>query len=467
MNTLVIAWRNIFRNARRSLTTFLAIAVSAVAVLLFGGFVATIIFGFESDLVRRMGHLQVFRAGYFEFGAAKPGAYGIDGYARVMALIEADPELKPLVTVVAPTLGVFGIAGNFEENASKTFLAAGVLPSARQRMREWDDYGFGLSRAPPVVLRDDDPEGGVIGVGMARMLHLCGALKVPNCVDGPSEKPSAQVNDVPAEDFSALIEHDADGAAAAGPRDTRPRIDLLAATANGAPNVVSLRLIRAERQGMKEYDDTFILMHIDLAQRLLYGRGEAKVTGIVLQLGHTADIARVQARLAALFAEHHLPLESRDFKELMPMYVQVIGMFGAIFGFIAIVMGVIVLFTVVNTMTMNVMERVSEIGTLRALGLRRSGIRRLFMAEGLVLGMVSATLGILLGLGIAHLVNSAGLTWLPPTSVEPVPLKVTAWQHPGLIIGCWLVLVALTVLSSLLPANRAARMEVVDALRHV
>jgi putative ABC transport system permease protein len=463
MNTLIIAWRNIFRNARRSFTTLLAIAISAVAVLLFGGFVATIIFGFETDLIRRTGHVQVFKSGYFEFGAGKPGSYGIDDSQRVMALIRDDPELKPLVRVVTPSLTLFGIAGNFEENASKTFFAHGVLPSDRLRMRDWDDYGFGTARFPPTALRDDDPEGGVVGVGMARMLHMCAALRVPECVDGPSEKPSPQVGDLPAEDFSGLIEHDAEPAN----RDARPKIDLLAATANGAPNVVSLRLIRAERQGVKEVDDNFVLMHLALAQRLLYGRSEAKVTAIGLQLHHTADIARVQAGLARLFAAHDLPLESRDFRELMPMFGQVIGMFGAIFGFIAVVMGVIVLFTVVNTMTMSVLERVAEIGTLRALGQRRSGIRRLFMAEGLVLGMVSATIGLGLGVGIAGLVNMAGLTWMPPNNVEPVPLKLSVLQHPQLMLWCWLVLVAITVLSSLLPANRAARMEVVDALRHV
>ncbi|CAK0741152.1 putative ABC transport system permease protein [Azospirillaceae bacterium] len=210
-----------------------------------------------------------------------------------------------------------------------------------------------------------------------------------------------------------------------------------------------------------------MLMHIVLAQRLLYGRGDPKVTGIVLQLHHTADIPAVQDRLRRLFAAHRLPLETRDFTELMPMYNQVIGMFGAIFGFIAVVMGVIVLFTVVNTMTMSVMERIAEIGTLRALGQRRSGVHRLFMAEGLVLGVLSATVGVLLGIALAALVNQAGLTWMPPNNVEPVPLRLSVIQHPGLMLGCWLALVGVSIVSSLLPANRAARMEVVDALRHV
>ena len=91
----------------------------------------------------------------------------------------------------------------------------------------------------------------------------------------------------------------------------------------------------------------------------------------------------------------------RDFAELAPFYVQVVAMFGAIFLFIALIMGVIVLFAVVNTMTMNVMERTNEIGTIRAMGVRRRGIRRLFILEGALIGAIGATVGAILALAIA------------------------------------------------------------------
>jgi putative ABC transport system permease protein len=140
---------------------------------------------------------------------------------------------------------------------------------------------------------------------------------------------------------------------------------------------------------------------------------------------------------------------------------------GAIFGFIAAIMGVIVLFTVVNTMSMSVMERVNEIGTTRALGVRRAGIRHQFVAEGLLLGVIGASAGLLAGAAIAFLVNRAGLTWTPPMQARPVPLHLLATNIEPLAIGVWLGLVALATLAALIPANRAARMQVVDALRHV
>ena len=218
---------------------------------------------------------------------------------------------------------------------------------------------------------------------------------------------------------------------------------------------------------MKELDDNYLAMPLGLAQQLVYGRGEHKVTGIVLQLNRTADMPAARARLATLMSENHLDLEVHGFAELNPFYGQVVGLFGTIFVFITVIMGVIVLFAVVNTMTMNVLERTNEIGTIRAMGVRRSGIRRQFLVEGWMLGAIGATAGVILALGVAAIVNRAGLTWTPPGNASAVPFRLTSPPLPGLLLGTWFGLVVVATIASLLPANRAARLPVVDALRHV
>jgi putative ABC transport system permease protein len=116
---------------------------------------------------------------------------------------------------------------------------------------------------------------------------------------------------------------------------------------------------------------------------------------------------------------------------------------------------------------MVVVERTMEIGTLRAIGLRRGGIRRLFLCEGLMLGIIGAVLGVLISLLVAALINQSGITWLPPGRVERIPLTVRIWGKDALIAGTALGLIGVAVLSAVWPANRAARMQVVDALRHV
>jgi putative ABC transport system permease protein len=118
-------------------------------------------------------------------------------------------------------------------------------------------------------------------------------------------------------------------------------------------------------------------------------------------------------------------------------------------------------------MTMNVMERTNEIGTLRAMGVRRNGVRAQFVVEGFMLGAVGATLGVLLGIGMALLINHAGLVWTPPGNVNVVPFRLTMPPGLKLLIGIWLGLVLVATLAALLPANRASHLPVVDALRHI
>lgn len=463
MTTFKIAFRNIFRNRRRSLLTVLAISVGAIAILLFGGFITTIFRGVETTAVQRLGHLAIYKKGYFAFGTGNPSAYGIPKHEEVLALVRDDPVLKPMLNVATTSLSIFGIAGNFAAEKSRTFIGAGVVPSDRDRMRNWDPYGFRLPNK--TNLDDQDREGGIIGIGLARTLGLCEALEIKDC-EKDVEKAETGTETEEAKELALLVEAEKPAAGETS-ADQRPRVDLLAATASGAPNVVTLRLRKAVNQGAKELDDAFIGMHIDLAQRLVYGRGEKRVTGIVLQLNRSADIDPARTRLQKLFAEKGLDLEVRDFMELQPQYGQVIALFGSIFTFLSIIMGTIVLFTVVNTMSMSVMERVNEIGTVRALGVRRAGIRRQFVAEGWVLGTIGATVGVVLAVVIAEIVNKSGLTWTPPTNAEPVPLYVLILGAPKLIVGTWIGLIVMATIAAFIPAMRAARMVIVDALRHV
>jgi putative ABC transport system permease protein len=465
---LKIAFRNMLRNLRRSLMTGSAVAAGALALLLFGGFAAYIFAGLETNNVQRIGHLTVFRAGYFLLGAGNPAAYGIDHYRDVIALIERDPVVGPMINVITPTQSLVGIAGNFSGSveASKTFLGTGLIPSNRERMRQWDEFRASAGYVPDQRMSDEDPSRGEIGVGLARVLGLCGPLGLHGCPALPAARSfSGETTGAAQRDLTDLAARDL--AAGAQGSNPTPQIDLLAATAGGAPNVVQLAVGGAEPQGVKELDDNFVAMPLGLAQQLVYGRGEHKATGIVLQLHRSEDLAAARARLTTLFRQKHLDLEVRDFGELFPFYGQVKNMFSAIFLFIALVMGVIVLFAVVNTMTMNVMERTNEVGTIRALGVRRAGIRSQFTVEGVLIGAIGATVGAVLALAIAALVNHAGLTWIPPGNATAVPLRLDVAGRAALVGEAWLGLAIVTTLAALLPANRAARLPVVDALRHV
>lgn len=470
MLTLKIALRNILRNTRRSITTLATITIGAMAVLVFGAYITYIQYGVQTGAVQRTGHLQVFRKGYFTFGTAAPGTWGISDYQSVLDLIRKDSVLKPLAAVVTPIQPLTGIAGNFSSNTSKTFLGVGFVPSERDHMKQWNEYGTGSQGLKRSGLRDDDLSRGIAGVGLVRILGLCAQLHLDDCPtapQAPADPPEvSSVASVPPTTLAELAKWDkADTGSVSGEAD--PSIDLLAATAGGAPNVVSLQVAHVELQPVKELDDSYVGMNIGLAQNLIYGRGEHKATGIVVQLHRTEDLELARARLLSLFKAYGLDLEVRDFTELNPQYKQVVGLFGSIFSFIATIIGIVVLFTVSNTMSMSVIERTGEIGTSRAMGVRRQGIRKQFLVEGSLLGIIGATIGVLLAYVIAYMVNQSSLTWTPPGAGAPVPLRLYMNGAHWLIILSWTGLVAVSALAAFVPANRAAQMPVVDALRHV
>lgn len=465
MKTLSLALRNLLRNRRRSLTTLLAMVIGLVTILVFGGYSRNVIYAMQTGYVQLHGHLQIQHKDYFLYGSGNPAAYGIADYQRMMELVKNDAQLTPMLTVVTPKLQLGGIAGNFAAGVSKNVIASGVLVDDQNKMRLWDDYGS-ASYTPKIALAGTTPDSVVIGTGVARMLQLCAQLKVHNCSQAATPPtPAGQTDSAAPADILALSTLEK----SQGKAGTATSIEMLAANLHGAPNVASLNVIKAENWGLKEFDDSFMVMHLPQAQRLIFGAEAPQVTAIQIQLQHTMQMATAKARLNELLTSEFktTPLELLGFEELAPIYGQTIQFFDSVFGFIATLIGVIVLFTVGNTMSMAVVERTTEIGTLRAIGQRRGGIRLLFVCEGMLLGVIGAALGVLFALLIAYLINHAGLTWTPPGYVYAYPLKVRIWGDLGLIFGSASGLFLVAVISAWWPANRASKMMIVDALRHV
>ncbi len=461
MRSASIAVRNLLRNRRRSVTTLLAMIVGALAVLLFGGFSQMVKNGLETGFVRNSGHLQIQHRGYYLFGSGNPAAYGIRNYAGIIERVKADPVLAPMLTVVTPILQMGGIAGNFAAERSKTVFATGYVVAEQNRLHEWNDYRFPTTPLRS-ALTDSSPDAAVIGLGVARILELCAPLNIPDCPlpQDTSEQGGARMPP----DIAALT-----GSEPQTKAQEQTRIELLVATAQGLPNVGELHVLKADSLGIKELDDVYVAMHLANAQHLVFGREPHQATAIILQLQHTSQIAVARARLQQLldreFGEDKL--EIQDFGALNPMYGQTITFFNTIFTFIALLIGVIVLFTVGNTMGTAVVERTVEIGTLRAMGLRRSGVRNLFVLEGLILGVVGAVLGLAASIAAASLINHAGVYWTPPGRVDRIPLTLYVLGANALLAGCALGLISVATLSAWLPARRAARLNIVEALRHV
>lgn len=469
MADLMLALRNLLRNRRRSASTLVALAIGLTSVLLFSGFKSNLGDTMLTAVVRAGGHLQVQHRDYFLFGGGNPGAYGMADYAGLVQAIRSDSVLGPMVAVATPMMRFGGLAGNFEAGISRTVIGSGYVAPDVSLMRQWNEFSIPVLR-PKFPLEGTPSDSAIVGVGVARVLQLCAQLRIENCPvpEAPSRVGATTTGAALPSDIADLAQTES-ASAAETQAPGSARLELLSSSARGAPNVAALNVVAAEDQVFKELDEVAVLVHLDHAQRLVFGRAPPQVTAVMVLLKHSADTAAAQARLTQIVAGSPgaSTLTVRDFVSLNPFYAQSEKLFDFIFGFIFVLIGGIVLFTVSNTMNTAVVERTIEIGTLRAIGLRQSGIRKLFLMEGFMLGCAGAALGLLMAVLLGAVVNHSGLTWLPPGSSEHLPLQLRVLGNLPVVLGTAFGLVAIATLSAWWPAWRAADLKIVEALRHV
>ena len=405
---LKLAIRNVFRNRRRTLITLAAMGFGAAAIIVFGGFVHSIYFGVRESTIRsQVGHIQIYRKGYSDKGNLAPYDYLIGDYAGLRA------ELLKLehVKVVTARLGLSGLVSTGDTTTA--FVGTGVQPES-----ETD-----LSALAVIVdgqeLASRDPRGVTLGVGLARAFGV-----------------------KPGDDLT-----------------------LLSTTRAGSINALAVKVRGVWESGEKAYDDRFLRLGLPEVQRLLdVENGE--VQSVVLLLDKTENTAAVRAAIDRLIRDTRLDLEVRTWEDLALRYHQVRELFGRIFGVLTLIVSIMVVFGITNTMTMAIFERTREIGTVMALGTRRRGVISMFVLEGVALGALGGVLGVLLGIGLAKAISAFGIQ-LPPPPGSTRGFVVNIFIVPEVLIQAFRLSLVTAALASLYPAWRAARLNVVEALRHV
>jgi putative ABC transport system permease protein len=132
---------------------------------------------------------------------------------------------------------------------------------------------------------------------------------------------------------------------------------------------------------------------------------------------------------------------------------------------IKVIIAAIILLSIFNTMSISVMERIGEIGTAMALGVKRTGIMRLFLSEGLLIGCIGGIIGLALGLLLATIISKIGIPMPPPPGMAR-GYTGEILVNFDMALESLALAVATTLAASVYPAWKASRMQIVDALRH-
>lgn len=413
ISTVKLAARNLLRYRRRTLLTALLITLGVMALLLFvaaaGSFKQTMVGSITDSM---LGHLQIHRKGYTQSIDNLPLNLSLqpNAVSKVETALKADPD----VAAYSLRVKLGAMFSNFTENTS--IRLNGVDPAAED--------------AAVPALRERINEGDKTGA-----LVEPGKVLIPTLL--------ARGMKVKVGDSVVLVVTNASG------------------SVNGKTFIVGGVLEGITGPGGR---DGYI--HINDARELLR-MDKPEVMEIAVRLKSIDNLNAVQMRLNAKLdeiqnKEGKPATELHLWSDLSP-FANIVRMIDLMTLFIRIMLIAIVLVSVMNVMLMAVYERIREIGTLAAIGTQPSKLMAIFLSEGLLLGLAGAVVGIGLSYAVVAYLNISPLVF--NFGREQITLHPTLQlMEVGGVLG---LAVLVSALASLQPAWRAARMDPIQALRHV
>jgi putative ABC transport system permease protein len=186
----------------------------------------------------------------------------------------------------------------------------------------------------------------------------------------------------------------------------------------------------------------------------------------VVTLDDTGRTEAMRAELVARFAGREPELAVVAWQERAPFYRQVRNLYLGIFWFLGSIVFVLVVLSTSNTLAMAVMERVRELGTMRAIGTSVAQLAGLVLGEALWLGLLGALLGDLIGGAAIWTINALDVKMPPPPgAVNAIDLKLS--YVPEAFLGAVVLMLVVLALAAVGPVVRVARLKIVDALAHI
>ncbi len=402
-----LALRSVLRQGRRTMIAIIGVSFGVMVLIEASGFIEYLMRGLRESTIRgQLGHVQVVKPDYVKKGASDPFAYLISGKDELLKQIEAMPGVE----AVAPRLQFTGLVS--KDDVTISFLGQGVVPG-REELIARSEYTT-INIADGKGLDESLPNEVIMGRGLATNLD-------------------ARVGQT---------------------------IVLLVNTPSGGINAVEVTIRGLFFSVAKAFDDSAIRVPLSLAHQLLKTDGAHQWIVVLKETDRTnAFLADLNRKFAGQ------GLEFVPWYDLAEFYNKTRELFSSQVGVVKLIIAIIIVLSISNTLSMSVLERTSEIGTCMALGMRRHRILRLYIFEGLMLGVVGGVIGVVAGLLLAALLSYVGIPMPPPPGSDKGFSAEILLTTP-IVLGAFSLAVVTTLLSSVLPALKASRLEIVEALRH-
>lgn len=400
---LALALRNLFRHRSRTLATLFAIALGVASMILAGGFVKDILIQLgEATIHSQTGHIQLATPAYWASRSRTSDSLMIENPAATKQALSKLPGIEQIVGRV----NFVGMVSNGKRDLA--IMGEGIEPDGERKIGSFIRYIEGRP------LAETDSNGMVIGQGIARSLNL-------------------QVGD---------------------------SVTLILSLSQGAINTMDFQIVGVFQSFSKEFDARAIRIPLAATQELLDTKSAHL---LVMTLNQTKETDSVASAIRTLVKYQGFAIKT--WREISDFYEKTVQLYDAQFGVLRLIIFLMVLLSVANSINMTLHERTREFGTLLALGNRPRTVFELIMIEAALLGLIGAMLGMAAGCLIAYIISTIGIPMPPPPNsnlgytalIRLEPIQVLTSGGIGLCA---------TIFAALYPAQRATKLNIVDALRY-
>jgi len=406
-----LAWRNIWRNWRRTVLSSLAVAFGMISIIFANSYIKGMTESLYKNLIEtEIGHVKIAAREFLRLDRVIPKEHLVYNTED----IETDISSLPGISAMTEKIKFHLILSSEDEN--EPCLGIGINPE--QEINFFD-------------LRQHLIQGSYIQESSAEML----------IGDGLAQKLGVGLGD-----------------------------ELLAVTTdiNFSTYALTFRVVGIFKTNFIFMDKNFFYIPIEKARELLDCPGAAHEILLLLENAETAP--EISSEIQSILKENGLddtltavPWQDNFFIAYMPFA-------SFIFGGILLIIMLIAALVILNTMLMAVLERTHEIGIIKSMGMRNRGVVGLILIESTYIGLLGVFIGGSIGSGLTLLAQNTGLDFTK--MMEKMEFEIAVWSgvvYPkftlGILFGAVAFGLVTTLLAAFYPARKAARMEPVEALR--
>ncbi|OGP69629.1 MAG: ABC transporter permease [Deltaproteobacteria bacterium RBG_13_58_19] len=225
------------------------------------------------------------------------------------------------------------------------------------------------------------------------------------------------------------------------------------------PRMKPFRVSAIFHTGMYEFDNTLVYISIPRMQEFL-GLGN-RVTGLEIDV---KDIYHADRVAEAVQKKLGPPFYTRDWMRMNRSLFAALKLEKITMFIILTLIILVAAFGIASTLFMMVMKKTKEIAILKSMGATRQSIMQIFILEGLIIGLIGTSLGLLMGLGLCGLLKHYEFIKLPRDVyyISTLPVQVQTWDVTLIIAAA----LAISFLATLYPSWKAARLDPVEAIRY-